>query len=104
MRESMFTQVLAIDPTDSFALFSLGELRFSDGRYQEAVELLNRAITAQPDYAAAYLQLGQAWEKIGDLGQASSVYAAGVGAAAAAGVSAIADAMQERLTALRAEN
>jgi folate-binding protein YgfZ len=100
-RERMFLQVLDIDPEDAFALASLGEIRLQAGRHREAVDLLTRAIAAQPDQASAHLGLGAAWEALGDTDRAARVYSDGVRVAASAGAHHTADRMQERLAALQ---
>ncbi len=58
-RESMFHQVLEIDPEDALANFGLGELENERENYQKASEHLKKAISADPKYSVAYLALAK---------------------------------------------
>jgi len=101
-RETMFLQVLEIDPEDALANFGLGQLRLESGRFTEAVEHLERALSVDPDYSAAYLALGRALEELGETQRARDCYAAGVAAAARGGDMKTANSIQERLVHLEA--
>jgi folate-binding protein YgfZ len=99
-REQMFRRVLEIDPTDAMANLGLGQLALERGRSEEAVEHLQRALDADPDYSAAFLALGRAWEARGEAVRARETYTAGVRVAARKGDMKTASSMQERLAAL----
>lgn len=101
-RENMFLQVLEIDPEDALANFGLGQLRLESGRLTDAVEHLERALSVDPDYSAAYLSLGRALEELGETRRAHDCYTAGVAAAAHGGDMKTANSMQERLALLGA--
>ncbi len=96
-REEMFLQVLEIDGSDALANFGLGQLRVESGRPADAVVHLERALSADPDYSAAFLALGRALEALGDTRRAHETYTAGVAAAARHGDMKTANTMQERL-------
>ena len=96
-REEMFVQVLEIDPLDALANFGLGQLRLESGRFADSVDHLERALSVDPDYSAAYLALGRALESLGETRRAHDTYSSGVAAAARRGDMKTANSMQERL-------
>ena len=96
-REAMFIQVLEIDPSDALANFGLGQLRLESGRFADSVDHLERALSVDPDYSAAYLALGRAFESLGETRRAHDTYSSGVAAAARRGDMKTANSMQERL-------
>ena len=101
-RAGMFRQVLELDPDDALGNFSLGELLVEEGRYEEAVVHLERALATDPRYSAALLALGRAHEGANDLTAARKIYRRGIEIAAAKGDLATANKMQERLVELEA--
>jgi folate-binding protein YgfZ len=102
-RAEMFRQVLDLDPDDALGNFGLGELLVEEGRFDEAVLHLERALAADPRYSAALFALGRAHEGSEDLESALETYRRGVDIAAARGDLATANKMQERLASLDAE-
>ena len=99
-RAGMFRQVLDLDPDDPLGNFGLGELMVEEGKFEEAVAHLERALAADPRYSAALLALGRAHEGAEDLASALDTYRRGVDVAAARGDFATANKMQERLVGL----
>jgi tetratricopeptide (TPR) repeat protein len=99
-RAEIFRQVLELDPGDAIGNFGLGELLVEEGRYDEAVGHLERALEADPRYSAALLALGRAHEGAGDRVAATRLYRGGIEVAAARGDLATANKMQERLAVL----
>lgn len=65
------------DPSDATAWFLLGR-ELSVTAPAEAAEAFRRAIAADPDYSAAYRQLGNALEACGAIEDAVQVYRKGV--------------------------
>jgi folate-binding protein YgfZ len=102
-REDMFRQVLEIDPDDALGNFGLGELLAEEGRYEDAISHLRRALQADPRYSAAFLALGRALEGADDLAAAGATYREGIKVAAAKGDLSTANKMQERLANLQSE-
>ena len=49
---------------------SLGEIRRTPGRYDEAIENLNKALALKPDFVESYGHLGVAYEGKGDVAAA----------------------------------
>ena len=103
-RAEIFHQVLELDPDDAIGNFGLGELLAEEGRYDEAVGHLERALAADPRYSAALLALGRAHEGADDLAAARETYRRGVDVAAARGDLATANKMQERLVVLESRS
>jgi folate-binding protein YgfZ len=99
-REAMFLEVLELDPDDTLGNFGMGELYTEDGRFEDAVQHLEKAIEHDPKYSAAYLALGRAWEGMRQPDRARAIYLAGVEVAAARGDLATANKMQSRIAAL----
>jgi tetratricopeptide (TPR) repeat protein len=102
-RKAMFLEVLELDSADALGNFGMGELCVETGRFEDAVQHLERAIEADQDYSAAYLALGRAWEGMRQVERAREVYTAGVEVSARRGDLATANKMQSRLQSLEAE-
>jgi folate-binding protein YgfZ len=77
-RESMFIQVLEIDPEDALANFGLGELELERENFEKSIEHLKIAINTDPRYSVAYLALGKAYFSIKDISSAKSTFDAGI--------------------------
>jgi folate-binding protein YgfZ len=99
-RMEMFREVLEFDTDDLVALFGLGKAQIAEGEDALAVELLERAVEVKPDYAAAWLELGQAQQRLGNIVGARASYSAGVAAAAKRGELMPMRAMERRLKEL----
>jgi predicted Zn-dependent protease len=84
-RAEMFRRLLEKDPDNAMILFSLGAELFKEGRYQEARELLARAVENKPDYSVAYRMLGRAHYELHDTDEARRVFERGRGVAEANG-------------------
>ena len=67
-------KLLASSPDDTFLLYSLGMELMGDGRAAEAVEAFERVLRSDPDYLAAYGQVGHALEAVGDRAAAAVRY------------------------------
>ncbi len=72
-REAQFRQLAADHPSSPMVHFSLGKLLLDERRYSEAVESLRRAVSLQPDYAAALVALGDALVGAGQQDEARRV-------------------------------
>ena len=68
--ESYFTRAIEVDPTFPEALHHLGALRLQQHRNQEALELLQRVVATEPDYAKVYSGIGVAQTRLEQLEQA----------------------------------
>ena len=56
--DTLLRRALDLEPNRAAVYFVLGEVRRSQGRFQEAVDALQTAIALDRNYARAYLQLG----------------------------------------------
>lgn len=93
-REKMFRDVLEIDPEDAMANYGLGSLELERGNLPLAVAHLEKVIQFDRNYSVAYLALGKALKKIGDLPRALEVWRSGVKIAAQKGEIMPANEMQ----------
>ena len=99
-REKMFLQVLEIDEEDTIALYGMGDIFFQRKDYQSAINNLEKVIAVDPKYSTAYLLQGKAYEAIGQIDKARSVYQAGIILASKRGDLMPANEMQSRLNQL----
>ena len=73
-RSDMFRKLLQRDSDNPMILYSLGNELFREGRYEEARDLLQRAITNKPDYSVAYRMLGRAHYELNENTEAREVF------------------------------
>ncbi len=73
----MFRKLLERDPSNPMVLYSLGGELFKEGRYQEARDLLRRAVESKPDYSVAYRMLGRAHYELREDAEARRVFSRG---------------------------
>lgn len=99
-RESMFRQVLEIDPEDPLANHGLGTICLERGDYAQAQSYLESVLRADPNYAVAYLALGKALSSQGFANEARRVWSDGVRVAAKRGELMPANEMQSLLLKL----
>jgi Tfp pilus assembly protein PilF len=74
--EASYRVALSIDPTDSWSMNNLGLLLIDQGRYDEALPPLARAVELRPDAPAFANNLGVALERTGHAGAAAEAYRA----------------------------
>ncbi len=72
--ESIYRQVLEIDPDQAEANHLLGAIACQDGRYEIAVQLISKSILITPDIAEYHSNLGAALEKLGRLDNAAASF------------------------------
>jgi predicted Zn-dependent protease len=70
--------MLAQDPTNSFARYSLAMELAGGGALDDAVQEFENLLAANPDYAAGYFHAGQTYEKLGLLDRARDTYTKGI--------------------------
>ncbi len=73
-RSDMFRKLLQKDADNPMILYSLGNELFREGRYEEARDLLQRAVTNKPDYSVAYRMLGRAHYELHENAEAKEVF------------------------------
>lgn len=97
-RESMFRQVLEIDPDDTLANYGLGSIAVEKGEWSVAREHLERVLKQDSKYSVAYLALGKALKGLGLKDEAKKIWAEGIKVAAAKGDLMPANQMQQELS------
>jgi predicted Zn-dependent protease len=80
-RSDMFRKLLERDPQNPMVLYSLGNELFKEGRYEEALVHLQRAVENKPDYSVAYRMLGRAHYELHENTEARKVFLKGKGVA-----------------------
>jgi uncharacterized protein HemY len=76
-RSDMFRKLLEKDSNNPMILYSLGNELFKEGRYEEARDLLQRAVENKPDYSVAYRMLGRAHYELHENTEARDVFLRG---------------------------
>ena len=99
-RESMFNQVLEIDPEDTLANFGLGSIAVERGDWEKARGHLERVLNEDPKYSVAYLALGKAYKGLGLITEAKNIWTKGVAVSASKGDLMPANQMQQELSFL----
>lgn len=97
-RESMFHQVLEIDPDDTLANYGLGSIAVEKQNWEEARIYLERVLKQDPKYSVAYLALGRALKGLGKKQEAIAIWKEGVKVSAAKGDLMPANQMQQELS------
>jgi protein O-GlcNAc transferase len=72
--ESIYRQILAVDPNHADALHLLGCIAHQVGRYEDAIQIISRAIAIRPNVADYHTNLGEAFSLIGRIDQAIACY------------------------------
>jgi protein O-GlcNAc transferase len=72
--ESLYRQILAIEPDHVDSLHYLGVLAGQLGRHDTAIDLIGRALRVAPDYAEAHFNLGNILAQANRLEQAAASY------------------------------
>ncbi len=96
-RESMFRQVLEIDPEDTLANYGLGSIAVERGNWDTARTHLESVLKSDPKYSVAYLALGKALKGLGLVAEAKEVWREGIKVSAAKGDLMPANQMQQEL-------
>jgi len=72
--ESLYLQILAVQPNHVEAMHHLGIIAHQAGRHDLAIKLIQQAVLHDPDHAAAHSNLGEAWRMMGRLDEAVAAY------------------------------
>ncbi len=99
-REGQFRKLVADHPSSPMVHFSLGKLLLDERRYAEAAESLARAVSLQPDYAAALVALGDALAGAGRRDEARQVLQGARDTALAQNHPSLAEEIDQRLAEL----
>ncbi len=74
--EAAYGEVIRADPRHADALHFLGFLAFQRGEHRRAAELINRSLELQAPNPRARINLGNAYQALGDASRASECYRA----------------------------
>ena len=99
-RESMFLQVLEIDPEDSLANYGLGSIAVERKEWDRAITHLESVLRFEETYSVAYLALGKAYQGKGLAKEAKEIWKRGITIAAKKGDLMPANQMQSELERL----
>jgi tetratricopeptide (TPR) repeat protein len=80
-RIEILNQLLASNPSNTFARYGLAMEYVKSGDLERAVQEFEAVLATDPAYAAAYFHGGQALEKLGRIADARDYYRRGIGAA-----------------------
>ncbi|MBI4553427.1 MAG: tetratricopeptide repeat protein [Candidatus Latescibacteria bacterium] len=89
-----------LDPKDTFVQYAIALEYASAGRFQDAAATLERLVTLDPAYSAAYHQAGRAYEQLNQIEDAKRMYQQGIAVAARRGDLHAQKEMQEALLLL----
>ncbi len=65
-RITRYQKVIAYDPADVLGYFSLGSVYLEAGRFRDAADTFEKAVSVSPTHSASYLNWGIAVENLGD--------------------------------------
>jgi len=99
-REAMFRKMVADFPDSALGHFSLGAFLLETKRYGPAIASLVEATRLQPDYAAAWVALGDAAAAAGDAPRARGALAQARTLAVAQGHGSLAEDIDRRVAEL----
>ncbi len=71
---TLFSQVLEIDPANAAGMYELARIRSSENKDTDARQLLEKAVTVNPDNEWYWLALAGNYEKINDLPKLENVF------------------------------
>jgi tetratricopeptide (TPR) repeat protein len=77
-RLDLLKNMVAQNPTDSFARYGLAMEWSRTGNFEQAMEEYRGLLAVNPDYAAAYYHGGQTLEKLGRVEDARVLYREGI--------------------------
>jgi Tfp pilus assembly protein PilF len=100
-RKQQLEEMLADEPQDPFLLYGLAMEFVSEGDFETAVKHFRGLISADPTYVPAYLQQGQALQRLGRATDAVECYRRGIDVARARGDAHAAEEMSGFLANLQ---
>jgi Flp pilus assembly protein TadD len=103
-KQTMFLEVLEIDPEDPIALFGLGNVHLTLEAPAEAAPYLEKALSAQRDNSPVYLTYGKVLEQLGRREEAIEIYRQGMAVASKKGDLMPLKEMEHRLLLMGVEH
>ena len=77
-RLEQLQQMLAQEPNDEFLQYAIGIEYFSVGDFTKAMECFKTILNTNPDYLAAYYQIGKCYEELKQTEEAKNIYSQGI--------------------------
>jgi Tfp pilus assembly protein PilF len=99
-RRKQIEAMLADDPNDAFLRYGLAMEYVSEGDHETALRCFQDLLKAAPDYVPAYLQAGQALQRLDREEETRAMYRAGIAMAKKEGNAHAADEMERFLDAI----
>jgi len=99
-RIGQFEKLVAHNKEDVLSRFTLGRAYLEANRFDDAVRILEELLAIKPDYTAAFVVLGEAFERGGKLARAIRTYTRGIELAQKKGDLHPRNQMQEKLAKL----
>ena len=99
-RIGQFEKLVEHNKTDVLSRFTLGRAYLEAKRSDDSIRILEELLQIKPDYTAAYVLLGEAYEAAGKLARAIKTYTKGIELAQKKGDLHPRNQMQERMKAL----
>ena len=84
-RLPLLENMLQQQPRDPFLLYGIAMEHKKKADFAKAIEFLNRALQADPNYSYAYYQRGQVHEEMGEVDAAKESYRLGIDVARVSG-------------------
>ena len=76
--ETIYQQILQVDPKHPVALHLLGVIAHQVGKYDTAVDFMTNALSIKPDFAEAHSNLGLSFKECGKLDEAIASFNAAI--------------------------
>ncbi len=77
-RLEQLREIAEREPDDAMSQYGFGKALMGAGRYDEAIETLSRAILVDPNYSAAFRDLGRAYLESKRAAQAIKIFSRGI--------------------------
>ncbi len=77
-RLEQLQQMLAQEPHDEFLQYAIAIEYFSAGNFEKAIDCFKTILYSNPEYLAAYYQMGKCFEELKQYDNAKNIYAKGI--------------------------
>ena len=77
-RLQQLQQMLAQEPNDEFLQYAIAIEYFSINNFEKAIACFKNILHSNPEYLAAYYQIGKCYEELKQYDNAKSIYTRGI--------------------------
>jgi len=77
-RLEQLKQMLAQEPNDEFLQYAIAIEYFSANNFEKAIACFKNILHSNPEYLAAYYQIGKCYEELKQYDNAKSIYTKGI--------------------------